>query len=61
LAYQAAQNAVPDLLKGLLADITGEVSKLDSAFTAAFGGLDCPILQSYDADQFSKFPGSKTS
>jgi len=61
LAYQAAQQAAPDLLKGLFSDITQPLSQLNDAFSSVFSELTCPQLESVDASQFSQYPGATGS
>ena len=60
-AFQAAQQGAPDLLKGLLGDVTSLLGTLNSAFTNVFNEIACPQLMQIDSSQFSKYPGSKTS
>jgi Peroxidase, family 2 len=57
-AFQAAQQTAPDLLKGLLGDLTGALSQLTAGITAALEPLSCPQLQTIDTSQFSKYPGA---
>jgi hypothetical protein len=56
-AYQAAQQAAPDLLKGLFSSITAALSQLTSAVSSVTSELGCPQLQSIDESQFEQFPG----
>lgn len=58
-AYQFAQQAAPDLLKGLFSSITSPLSQLNDAFSKVFSELSCPTLQSIDTSQFAKYPGAK--
>lgn len=58
-AYQFAQQAAPDLLKGLFGSITSPLALLNNAFAKVFSELSCPTLKSIDTSQFSKYPGSK--
>lgn len=60
-AFQAAQQAAPDLLKGLGGVLTSALSQLDAAFTSVFAELSCPQLMTIDDSQFAQFPGSKIS
>ena len=57
-AYQFAQQAAPDLLKGLFSSLTQPISQLNSALAKVFAELSCPQLKSIDTAQFSKYPGS---
>lgn len=56
-AFQAAQQAAPDILKGLFANTATAVGQLNAEFTKVFAELGCPQLQTMDASQFSKYPG----
>lgn len=56
---QAAQQAAPDILKGLFASITKPLSQLSDAVGDVLGGLACPELEKYDTSEFDKFPGAK--
>ena len=58
-AYQFAQQAAPDLLKGLFSSITAPLSQLNSALASVFSELSCPQLKTIDTSQFAKYPGSK--
>ncbi|RDW74941.1 cloroperoxidase [Coleophoma cylindrospora] len=58
-AFQFAQQAAPDLLKGLFATLTQPLAKINAAFASVFAQLSCPQLQSIDTSQFAQFPGSK--
>ncbi|PQE08453.1 hypothetical protein CJF30_00005322 [Rutstroemia sp. NJR-2017a BBW] len=58
LAYQFAQQAAPDLLKGLFSSITQPLSQLNDALGKVFATLSCPQLEKIDTSQFSKYPGS---
>jgi hypothetical protein len=57
-ATQFAQQAAPDLLKGVLSNVLAGVEKLASAITQATGTFNCPQITSIDSSQFSPFPGS---
>jgi len=59
LAYQFAQQAAPDILKGLFSSLTKPLTQLSEAVgnaAAAAGG--CPELTSIDNSQFAKYPGA---
>ncbi|APA15984.1 hypothetical protein sscle_16g107540 [Sclerotinia sclerotiorum 1980 UF-70] len=60
-AFQFAQQAAPDILKGLFQNTSSALSKLNSAVTKALAPLGCPQLTSVDTSQFSQFPGAKGS
>lgn len=56
-ALQFAQEAAPDLLKGIFSDIGNAVAKLNTAIGNALSPLSCPELKSIDQSQLGKFPG----
>lgn len=58
-AFQVAQQAAPDILKGLLSNTASALGQLNAAVTAALSGLSCPQLKSIDTSQFAQFPGAK--
>ncbi|KAF7904775.1 hypothetical protein EAF00_002109 [Botryotinia globosa] len=58
-AFQVAQQAAPDILKGLLSNTASALSQLNAAVSAALSGLSCPQLKSIDTSQFAQFPGAK--
>ena len=58
-AYQFAQQAAPDLLKGLFSSVTKPLAQLNQALAKVFAELSCPQLQKIDNSQFSNYPGSK--
>jgi hypothetical protein len=60
-AFQAAQQGAPDLLKGLVGDLTGALAQLNAALTHVFAELSCPRLMTIAESQFAQFLGSKTS
>ncbi|KAF8674116.1 Peroxidase, family 2 [Rhizoctonia solani] len=58
-AFQAAQQAVPDVLKGgILGDLASILSLLTSKITPILSGLGCPQLTKYDKSAFKIYPGS---
>lgn len=59
LAYQAAQQAAPDILKGLFSSITKPLAQLNDALGKVFAELSCPELEKIDTSLFKKYPGSK--
>lgn len=58
-AYQFAQQAAPDILKGLFSSTTSPLAKLNSALASVFAERRCPQLESIDTSQFAQYPGSK--
>jgi len=54
-AFQGALQFAPDLLQGLVGDITGAVSQITDALDLE--GLGCPALESVDESLFEQFPG----
>lgn len=59
LAFQFAQQAAPDILKGLFSSVTKPLSQLNDALGKVFSELSCPQLQSIDTSQFANYPGAK--
>lgn len=55
--FQAAIQFTPDLLKGLVGDLTGAVNQLVGALGDTLNVLDCPKLESIDDSQLKQFPG----
>jgi len=58
-SYQFAQQAAPDLLKGLFSIVTAPLSQLNAAFSKVFAELSCPKLEAIDTSQFAQYPGAK--
>ncbi|CAE6424661.1 unnamed protein product [Rhizoctonia solani] len=57
-AFQAAQQAIPDVLKGLLGDLTAALGLWTTKITPILSGLSCPELTKYDGSVFGTYPGS---
>ncbi|CAE6341197.1 unnamed protein product [Rhizoctonia solani] len=58
-AFQAAQQATPDVLKGgIIGDLSSVLGLLTSKITPILAGLSCPQLTKYDASAFKIYPGS---
>lgn len=55
--FQAGIQFAPDLLKGLVSDVSSAVSKLTGSLGNTLNILGCPQLQSIDEKQFEQFPG----
>lgn len=57
--FQAAVQFAPDLLKGLVKDLTTPLGQLGDALNSALNGLGCPQLggDAWDESSFSQFPG----
>lgn len=55
-AMQAAVQALPDFITGLLTD-TSAMDKLGSALNNATNSLGCPTLNAIDKNQFNAYPG----
>lgn len=53
---QAGVQMLPDLVSGLLTDVSA-TDLLGSALNNATNGLGCPTLNNIDKDQFSAYPG----
>lgn len=58
-AYQAAQQAAPDILKGLFSSVTKPLAQLNDALGKVFTALSCPELETIDSNIFKKYPGAK--
>ncbi|CAE6416011.1 unnamed protein product [Rhizoctonia solani] len=58
-AFQAAQQATPDVLKGgLIGGIVSVLADLTSKITPILTNLGCPELTKYDSSAFKIYPGS---
>ncbi|KAF8753308.1 Peroxidase, family 2 [Rhizoctonia solani] len=57
-AFQAAQQAIPDVLKGILGDLTAALGLWAAKITPALLGLGCPELTKYDRSVLGSYPGS---
>lgn len=53
---QASVQFLPDLISGLLTDVTA-MDLLGSALNNATGSLGCPKLNEINKDQFAQYPG----
>jgi hypothetical protein len=58
LAFQAASEAAPDILRGLLGNALVAVQKLTDALDPILQTFGCPELTKYDTSLFKKFPGA---
>ncbi|CAE6424652.1 unnamed protein product [Rhizoctonia solani] len=58
-AFQAAQQAMPDVLKGILGDLTAALGLWNAGVVPILSGLGCPQLTKYDKSVFKTYPGSK--
>ncbi|KAG9092035.1 hypothetical protein FRC07_011738 [Ceratobasidium sp. 392] len=57
-AFQAAQQVMPDVLKGILGDLTLALGLWTTKVTPVLSGLGCPELTKYDPAVFGTYPGS---
>ncbi|KAJ9094060.1 hypothetical protein QFC21_006161 [Naganishia friedmannii] len=58
-AYTSLLTLTPDILKGVLKDVTGAVNQIVGQFiTPQFASLNCPSVQYYNKDVFKKYPGA---
>jgi hypothetical protein len=57
LAFQAANEAAPDILRGLLGNVLVAVQKLGTVLNPIIAELGCPELAKYDSALFKVFPG----
>ncbi|GME36764.1 Chloroperoxidase [Neofusicoccum parvum] len=57
--FQAAFQFAPDLLKGLVKDLTAPLGQLGDALNSAINGLGCPELggKAWDESALAKYPG----
>ncbi|KAI4935087.1 uncharacterized protein J4E92_002373 [Alternaria infectoria] len=58
LAFQAASEAAPDVLRGLVGNVLVAVQKLASVLDPIIAELGCPELIKYDATLLKAFPGA---
>lgn len=54
---QATIQNLPDMLSGLVEDVTSLLNKVTATLTDTSTSLGCPTLTSIDESQFSQFPG----
>ncbi|CAE6341219.1 unnamed protein product [Rhizoctonia solani] len=57
-AFQAAQQAMPDVLKGIMGDLTAALGLWTTKLVPILSGLGCPQLTKYDGSVFGTYPGS---
>ncbi|KAF2091307.1 Cloroperoxidase [Saccharata proteae CBS 121410] len=55
--FQAAIQFLPDLLQGIVKDITAPLQQLTSAVANGMSGLGCPKLTGVEGGMFQQFPG----
>lgn len=60
-ALQFAQQAAPDVLKGLLSTLSNALSVLNNELGGVLSGLQCPQLKSIDTSQLAQYPGASGS
>jgi hypothetical protein len=58
--FQAAQQTMPDVLKGILGDLTAALGLWTTKIVPIISGLGCPELTKYDGSVFGTYPGSGT-
>jgi hypothetical protein len=58
LAFQAASEGAPDVLRGLVGNVLVAVQKLASVLDPIIAELGCPELVKYDAALLKAFPGA---
>ncbi|CAE6449554.1 unnamed protein product [Rhizoctonia solani] len=59
-AFQVAQQTMPDVLKGILGDLTAALGLWTTKIVPIISGLGCPELTKYDGSVFGTYPGSGT-
>jgi hypothetical protein len=57
--FQLAEQMAPDVLKGILTDVTRPMDMLTQGITQVLKPYNCPKLQNIDKNQFAQFPGAK--
>ncbi|EPE28884.1 Cloroperoxidase [Glarea lozoyensis ATCC 20868] len=55
--FQAAQQAIPSVLSGVLSNLTPFLNILNGAINPVLGILNCPALLTFDQSAFEQFPG----
>jgi urea transporter len=55
--FQAAQQAIPSVLRGILSNITPVLNVLNGAINPVLSVLNCPALLTFDQSAFEQFPG----
>jgi hypothetical protein len=58
LAFQAASETAPDILRGLLGNVVLAVQKLADTLNPIIAELGCLELTKYDTTLFKAFPGA---
>lgn len=56
--FQAAQQAIPSVLKGLVGDLTSILGQLTQILEPILDDLACPGLGAWDTTSLEKFPGA---
>jgi hypothetical protein len=57
-AFQAAQQAVPTSLSGLLGNIGPIIALVAQFINPVTSALNCPALNTFDQSAFNQFPGA---
>ena len=55
--FQAAQQAIPSVLSGVLSNLTPFLNILNGAINPVLGILNCPTLLAFDQSALEQFPG----
>jgi hypothetical protein len=55
--FQAAQQGIPSILKGLVADLAPVISLVNQYISPVLNDLNCPALNTFDQSAFYQFPG----
>jgi hypothetical protein len=55
--FQAAQQGIPSILKGLMADLAPVISLVNQYISPVLNDLNCPALNTFDQSAFYQFPG----
>lgn len=56
-AFQAAQQALPSVLSGIVSSIAPVIALVNSYLTPVLQSLNCPALTTFDQSAFNQFPG----
>lgn len=55
--FQAAQQGIPSVLKGIVSDLAPIISLVNSYISPVLDVLNCPALNTFDESAFYQFPG----
>jgi hypothetical protein len=55
--FQAAQQGIPSILKGLISDLAPVISLVNQYISPVLDDLNCPALNTFNQSAFNQFPG----